>query len=167
MTASAKINLSTEASVSGSPDLGSAVHKFSETFSNLFDNGTGADQINQVFSDTRTLALSTSESLDLAGGLTNGLGAAVTFTKVKAIIVIAAAGNGDNIEVGGAASNALVNWVGDATDVVNVPPGGMFMITAPDATGFAVTASTGDLLKIANADSAASATYTVILLGVE
>lgn len=167
MTASAKINLNFDAAVGGTPDLGSATHKFSELFSNIFANGTGAEQINQVFADTRTLAASTSESLDLAGGLTNALGATVTFTKVKAIAVIADSGNGDNIEVGGAATNAVINWVGDATDVINVPAGGIFLITAPGLAGFAVTAGTGDLLKINNADAGASGTYTIIILGVE
>ena len=167
MSASAKINLSVDASVGGSPDLGSAIHAFVETFSQSFSNGTGAGLISQVFSDIRTLALSSSEDLDLAGSLVNGLGATVTFTAIKGIVVLADAANGGNIEVGGAVSNGFINWVGDATDQIVVEPGGCFALFTPSAGGYAVTAGTGDLLAIANTDGAASANYTLILLGIE
>lgn len=166
MTASAKINLNIEAAVAGAPDQGSAVHKFAELFANSFVDGAGNDQINQVFADTRTLTASTNEDLDLAGGLTNGIGATVTFTSIKAIAIIADSGNGDNIEVGGAATNAFATPFGAATDVVNVPADGKLLLVAPGA-GYAVTASTADLLRISNADGVASASYTIILLGVE
>jgi len=167
MTASAKVNLNIDAAISGSPDLGSAVHSFSETFAQAMANGSGAGQISQVFSDIRTLALSANEDLDLAGSLVNGLGATVTFTAIKGIVVLADAGNGDNIEVGGAAANGLINWVGDASDKIVVEPGGCFALFTPSAAGYAVTAGTGDLLRITNADGAASANYTIILLGIE
>ena len=54
-------------------------------------NGTGSGQASQVFTDTRTLAGSATEDLDLAGSLTNAFGTTLTFTKIKAIIVRAAA----------------------------------------------------------------------------
>jgi hypothetical protein len=167
MTASAKYNISVDAALAGTPDLGSAVHKFTEAFSQTFSDGTGAGQINQVFSDQRTLALGTNEDLDLAGTLVNALGATVTFTAIKGIFVSADSGNGDNIEVGGAATNTMINWVGDATDQVLIEPGGAFAIVTPSAAGYAVTAGTGDLLRITNADGAASATYNIVLLGIE
>lgn len=127
--------------------------------------GTGADQADQLWTDTRTLTASSTEDLDLAGSLVNALGATVTFARVRGIYVEAAAGNTNNVLVGGAASNGLINWVADATDKVVVRPGGFFMIASRDATGYAVTASTGDLLRIGNSGSGTSVTYNIAIVG--
>jgi hypothetical protein len=127
-------------------------------------DGNGANQAQAVFSDQRALGGSSNEELDLAGGLTDVYGATITFTKIKAIFVIAAAANGDNIEVGGSVANGFDAWVGAAGDLVKVRPGGVLALIAAEATAYAVTAGTGDLLKIANAD-AAGATYDIIIVG--
>lgn len=146
-------------------DIGTVSHLVNYTASNTLTNGTGADSANMVWVDTRTLTASSSENLDLAGVLVNALGTTLTFTKIKGIIVAASSANTNNVVIGGNA-NALVNWVGNANDVVNVTPGGIFCLTAPGATAYAVTASTGDILQIANSSSGTSVTYDIILIGV-
>jgi hypothetical protein len=128
-------------------------------------SGVGADQADRLFTDTRTLAASTSESLDLAGVLTDAFGALITFSRINALIIAAAAANTNNVLVGGAAANQFINWVGDPTDIVTVRPGGLLMLVARDTTGYAVTAATGDLLKINNSGAGTSVTYDVIALG--
>lgn len=127
-------------------------------------NGVLANQADLIFHDQRTLGGSANEDLDLAGSLLDAFGATLTFVKIKGLFLFAAAANGDVIEIGGAASNAFINWVGDATDQVRVRPGGAFGLFAPDLTGYAVTAGTGDLLRITNAD-ASSATYDIVIIG--
>lgn len=129
-----------------------------------FANGTGANQANQTFLDTRTLSASANESLDFAGGLSDAFGTVLTMTRIKALIIQAAPGNTNDVLVGGAAANAITSLFGDATDVVKVKPGGMVMFVAPDATGYAVTATTADLLKIANSAAGTSVTYTIAVL---
>jgi hypothetical protein len=133
----------------------------------LLASGTGANQASNVFHDRRTLTASNSENLDLAGSLTNKFGTTLTFTKIKAILIKASSANTNNVLVGGAASNQFINWVSDPTDVIVVRPGGFFMIVAPDSTGYAVTAATGDLLKIANSSAGTSVTYDIIIIGVD
>lgn len=150
-----------------SNDLGNAEHRLSYNPSNQFSDGNALNKAETIFSDTRTLTASSSEDLDLAGGLTDVFGNALTFTKIKALIVVASSGNTNNVQVGGAASNQFINWVANSSDIVNVPPGGMLVLTAPGAAGFAVTPSTGDLLKIANGSSGTSVTYTIILVGTD
>ena len=132
----------------------------------IFDlaNGSGADKANKVYFKTRILGSGASESLDLAGSLADAFGATLTFTKVRVLAIIADAGNTTDVAVGGAASNAWVGMFGDATDKVLVKPGSMFLWIARDAGGGAVVASTGDLLKVADA-GAAGVTYTVIVIG--
>ncbi len=127
-----------------------------------FANGTASGQANRIFRDQRTLADGTNESLDLAGVLTDPFGTVLTFVKVK-VILIENLSTTQTLTVGGAASNQFINWVGTATDTIKIPPGGFFAIAAPVA-GFAVTAATGDLLKVANS-AGASCIYNIIIIG--
>jgi hypothetical protein len=128
-------------------------------------DGTGAGQADRLFSDQRTITASGSESIDLAGSLVDAFGATLTFARIKALYVAAAAGNTNNVLVGGAGSNGFVNWVSDVSDVVVVRPGGVLLLAAPDATAYAVTAATGDLLKIANSGSGTGVTYDIVIIG--
>lgn len=146
-------------------DLGNATLALDVTATHDLASGTGADQADIAFSDRRTLTASATENLDLAGGLTDAFGATLTFARVKAIMVKASSSNTNDVVLGGAASNAFVNWVGDATDTVKVKPGGSFLIVAPNATGYVVTAGTGDILKVANSAGSTSVVYDIIIIG--
>lgn len=161
------ILLRTISNLTGSGDLATPSVPLSKSYSHSLASGTGANQANQIFSDQRTLSASATEDLDLAGSLTNLLGATITFSKVKAIIISAASGNTNDVVVGGAASNDFSPMFADSTDQIVVKPGGMFAIVAPDATGYAVTAGTADILKVANSSSGTSVTYDIIIIGVE
>lgn len=127
-------------------------------------SGTAEDQADLLWHDQRTLAASASETLDLAGGLTNAFGATLTFARVKLMVVAAADGNTNAVQVGGAASNAFVNWVANSSDVVNVMPDGQLWLIAPKA-GYAVTAGTGDQLKIGNSAGGTPVTYDIVIIG--
>ena len=136
-------------------------------FTHLLSSGTGANQASNLYHAERTLTASATENLDLAGSLTNGFGVTLTFTAIKAVLIRAKSTNTNNVQVGGAASNAWATWVADSSDIVSVKPGGTLLIVAPDATGFAVTAATGDILKVANSAGSTSVIYEIIILGVE
>lgn len=127
--------------------------------------GTGANQADRMYAATRTLALSTGEDLDLAGTLTDSFGAVITFARIKAMIFRAAATNVNNVIIGNAASNGFISWVGSATDKLTLRPGGTFALIAPDATAYAVTAATADLLHVLNGGAGTPVTYDVVLIG--
>ena len=129
-----------------------------------YTTGAGANGANELFSDTRTLADNTSENLDLAGSLTNAFGTTVAFARVK-FIYIKNKSTTQVLSIGGAASNQFINWVADATDIIKIRPGGVFLLIAPDATGYPVTAGTGDLLKVANGNAGSSTDYDIIIGG--
>ena len=131
-----------------------------------FTNGNGANQANIAFSDNRSISASSTDSLDLAGGLSDVFGNAITFTEIRGIIVYSDPDNGDTLDIGGAASNGFNSWVGASGDAVILRPGGLFVLMATDADGYAVTADTGDLLDITNNDSGGAATYDIIIMGV-
>lgn len=158
------LKLTLDAVFGQSIDIGTLKHNINYTKTYNIANGTAANQANQIWVDNRSVAASTADSLDLAGALADAFGNTITFTAIKGIIIIAGA-NGDNLVVGGAASNTFINWVSNATDEIVIKPNGMFALFDPSAGGYAVTASTGDILDITNADSAAAATYDIILIG--
>lgn len=157
--------LSINGALTSAIDIGTLTHNINYAKTYSIADGTGADQANMLFVDTRTVALSSSENLDLAGGLTDAFGATITFTKIKGIIIAAAAANTNNVLVGGHATAAFVNFVSDATDVLVVRPGGTIALFANDVTGYAVVATTGDLLKITNSGAGTGVTYDIILIG--
>ena len=128
-------------------------------------SGTGANQADRMYTATRTLAASTGEDLDLAGTLTDAFGAVITFARIKALLFRSAAANANNIIIGNAATNGFISWVGSATDKLTLRPGGFFALVAPDATAYAVTAATADLLHVLNGGAGTSVTYDVALIG--
>ncbi len=127
-------------------------------------DGTGDGQASKIFSDQRTIAASSSENLDLAGGLTDAYGTTITFATIKAIYVKAADTNTNDVVVGAAASNGFVGPFAADDNSVTVKPGGALLIFAPKS-GWAVTASTADILKIANSSSGTGVVYDVVLVG--
>ena len=146
----------------GSTALGTATALFNINQVVAFSEGSAANQAQYLYTAQPTIAASGSSNIDLAGATTDALGATLTCTTVKFIYVKAAAANTNNVLVGGAGSNTFINWVGDATDIVVVKPGGFLLLVAP-GTGYAVTAATGDLLKLANSSSGTGVTADVAI----
>ena len=148
---------------SESLDLSSAAESFNKSYKQSFTNGTAANQANQMFVDTRSVSGSSNDDIDLAGVLVDGLGSTITFTSVKTIVIKAASTNGDALHIG-AGTNPFFSFLGDATDLIKLQPGGLFAITNPEADGYTVTTGTADILRIANQD-AGTASYDIILYG--
>jgi hypothetical protein len=167
MPLTSQINVAVLAELSSLLDLATAQVPLNFTRAVGLANGTAAGQADRIFHDRRTLAASATEDLDLAGSLVDPFGATITFARIKALLVAAAAGNTNNVIVGGAASNQFLTWVGAGTHTVTVRPGGLLALLAggADATGYAVTAGTGDLLRIANSAGGTSVDYDIVLIG--
>jgi hypothetical protein len=128
-------------------------------------SGTGDHAADMMWSDTRTLSASATEDLDLAGSLTGHLGTGtLTFARIKLLYVAAASGNTNNVNVTSPASNGVPLFLA-AGDGIPVKPDGKFVWIAPDATGIAVTASTGDLITFTNSSSGTAVTYDVVIIG--
>lgn len=161
---SVDINAQLQGAYVGANDLGSVSAAMNARRLIRLTEGTGASQADKMFADERTISASSTENLDLAGSLTDPLGVAVTFAKVKAIMIIASASNTNDVVVGGAGSNTFTGPFADATDKVAVKPGGVLMIAHP-GTGWTVTASTGDILMVGNSGSGTSVTYQVVIIG--
>lgn len=163
LSATLKVNLS--ASLASTQDIGSASQSIPLALSQAFANGGAANQALYIFQDTRSVAASTDDDIDLAGSLSDAFGNTLTFATIKAIIVSAASTNGGMLELGGDSSTGVAGLFGATADYINIAPGGFFVISNPSAAGYAVTATSADILRISNADSGAAASYNIIIIG--
>jgi hypothetical protein len=127
-------------------------------------SGTGANQADKIFSDTRTIAASGTDDLDLAGVLIDPLGVAITMARLKGMIVKASASNTNNV-VMGLGTNPITTILGGTTPTLTIRPGGLLALFAPDVVGYVVTASTADILRFANSGAGTGVTYDIILVG--
>jgi hypothetical protein len=166
MALSSTIKLAVAANLTSVQDLGTASAPASLSSSVTLTTGTGAGQADKIFADTRTLAASATEDLDLAAVLTDGLGSTITFARIKAVVVRASAENTNLVQVTRPASNGVPLFMA-AGDGIALRPGETFGVFAgvEDAVGHVVTAGTGDLLTLTNSAGSTSVTYDVIIIG--
>jgi len=123
-------------------------------------NGTGLNQADVLFTDTRSVAAG--EDLDFSGGaLTTAFGATVTIAELKVLIVCADTANTGNIVLGGDAASIL--FLSVATTTTTLKPGACFVYTDPSAAGTTVTNSTADIIQVA--PSAGTQAYSIIVMG--
>jgi hypothetical protein len=150
----------------GNPVVGGAVSTVSrgrQADINLAD-GTGSNQASKTYSAQRTVASATNDDIDLAGGpLVDVMGLALTFLTVKCIVLRSDPANTTNMTVSPAPANGFLGPFGAAAHNVQVRPGGALVFAAPQ-TGWTVTPSTGDLLRVTNA-AGAPAIYTIEIVG--
>jgi hypothetical protein len=161
---SGKIKLDVVAALTGPLDLSAPVDSLAYSHLVEFATGAGVNQANMLWHDQRTLAPSATEDLDLAGVLVNGLGALQTFVRIKALIVAAALGNTNAVNVARSAANGVPIFLA-AGDGIALAPGASFHWDCPNAAGVVVTPATADLITITNAGAGTSVTYDVIVIG--
>jgi|SRR5918993_3027400 hypothetical protein len=165
MTLNSTLALAVFAEQASALDLGSGSFPFRLQRSVQLSSGTGAGQADRVFTDRRTLAASATEDLDLAGVLLDAFGSTITFARIKGLAIAAAATNVNNVVIG---ADATAPWATllNSTGTLTLRPGGSFAAIAGVAdTGYAVTATTGDILQVANSGAGTSVTYDICIIG--
>ncbi|MEV4180183.1 hypothetical protein AB0J28_01890 [Streptosporangium canum] len=153
-----------EAEVTSPLDLSTPTNLISVARQLNLAQGAGAGQADMVWSDQRTIAASGSDALDLAGSLSGPFGGTLTFARIKMVVVLAAGGNANNVNVTMPGSNGVPLFLA-AGDGIAVKPGGAFMWFDPSAAGVAVTAATGDLLTVVNSGAGTPVTYDIHIVG--
>lgn len=147
-----------------STGLERAVSNVGVNLSRGFADGAGAGQAAVLYSARRTLASAASESLDLNGtALTDVFGAPLALTKIKGLIIQALDSNSTNLTIGNVA-NGLSTILGAATQSLVLQPGELLAKITNTAAGYAVTASTADLLQVTNG-SGTAASYDIVIIG--
>jgi hypothetical protein len=164
MPLTSTINFSVNGIHTGVSDLGTPALPFALSSNFTLATGTGAGMADRVFTDTRTLGISATEDLDLAGVLTDAFGALITFVKLKALIIKAAAANTNNVNLSRPAGATGVPLFLAISDGIVIPPGYTFAWFGP-GTGITVTPSTGDLITLTNSGAGTGVTYDVVIIG--
>lgn len=120
------------------------------------------DQADKVYyqSDV-SIALSVTNTYDLAGGIVDAFNQSIVLQQVKAMAFTAPASNTTDLRIGG---GSFSSWLGDASDFVLLRPGGSLFVVAPE-TGYTVTAGTGDELKVTNPSLTVAAQYSMVIIG--
>jgi len=138
----------------------------------MLTDGTTAGKFDRAYMAERTLASAATDSLDVAGGLTDAFGASITMVEIAAIFILnkprlstEVANTTDLTLFGG--SNPFPGILGGTTPTIGpIKPGGFAMLAAGmHASGIgAVVAATGDIVRIVNG-SGASNKYQIGILG--
>lgn len=125
--------------------------------------GTGANQANLLFHDSRSTD-DTGETIDVyAGGSEkNAFGDALTMEAIKLLYVKNTHAT-LTLEILGTAVTGL-DIVADPSDIIELPPGGIFLWTCPTAAGIVTTTNLS--LKFA-CKTAATITFDVAMLGLD
>lgn len=138
-------------------DLTAALEAINFSFSSSYTNGTGENQANALFADTRTLA-ATSESFDL-NAITDTFGATLNFTKIKLLYIKNKSTTaGQTLTIDGDFIASFDNGTGPNHILF---AGGLLLKNEP-ISGLTVTNTTQDTLTLTNS---ASFDYDIILLG--
>lgn len=152
-SANVSVNFSVHDDKSQSGLLATSEFDAQINFALALGEGVGAAQFNLAYMAERTLATGATDSIDLAGVLTDAFGATITAVEVVAIVIMNrqkdGTANTTTLTIGGG-SNPIVGF---ATAVLD--PGSIILLAGGDASGaFVVTAATGDLLQIVNSAGA-------------
>ncbi len=153
-SAGAKLDLSYFLDVDLSEDL-KAEFKIAAS---KWSYGTGANQVNCVFADKRTLADGANETLDLyaSGSLLDVFKQALTMTALK-FLYIKNNSSDATLQILGGSSNDI-GICAATNDIIKIKPGGIFIWIDPSAAGLVIT--TNKNLKIEH-DGTGSSTMDV------
>ena len=157
MALNAQILLSILAHESDAGDISQTLRATPATYALALADGTGANQAQVVWSDARTIAAGGTDSLNLLSLSDTRDGAAVTvaFSQVKAVYVRNTHAT-ESLSVGGSTIGAFAGL--PAVLARTLPPGGVYLATAPSADGFGGSAAQF-------VAPASEVTYEIILIG--
>lgn len=165
MALSGRISSTIGLSLTSAPDIGAASWSSGSGagVAHTLTDGSAANKASKVFEDHSAATL----TYDLDGGaLTTPLGATqAAFSRIVSVRISCPSTNSAPVKLSG--DFILTKYLipgADSLSEVTIPihPGGQFLFVAPDATGVAVTASTGDGLTVTVAGSDA---YDIIIVG--
>jgi hypothetical protein len=131
-------------------------------------DGTTANKADLSYMSERTVASATNDDIDVAGVLADALGNTITAAELVAIFLINkqqdGTANTTDLTIDQTVTNGVVGFLDSSSSIGPIKPGGVFMLAAGDAAGIgAVTASTGDIIRITNSSGAAN-TYQIAIL---
>lgn len=147
-TLSAQFNVSAYTKVINALQTGAAAFKINPSIS--FTNGEAVNQAEVGIALVESITAAGNNDIDLAGVEADAFGDTITFTTIKGLIFEAPSANDSFINVGGEPTNPFLGPFANGSDIIKVEPGGFIVLCNPTAAGWAVTAGTGDILRLNN-----------------
>lgn len=134
---------------------------FAATFATI---GAGAGGFNTLYMADLTVTAASPVSLDLIGSLKQPDGSSsAVFADICAILIInRSTTTGQNLLIGGGSNDVTTIW--GSTGVQTLLPGMVFLLGGAVATGYALVASTADLLKI-DVAAGTAVPFTIAIIG--
>jgi len=160
MALDAQILLSILAHETSSGDIAQTLRATPATYSLGLSNGTGANQAQVVWSDSRTIEAQGDDTPDVRA-LTDDRGT-VSFSAVKLIYIKNTGSVALNL-IGNGDWNTGPQKLPDTSNY-EVPAGGVWLATNPTAAGWAAS-GTEKYVTIHNQSASTAATYEIILIG--
>jgi hypothetical protein len=161
-TLATNIEIRVGGTLSGTVGLATATVPLAVNKQIALANGVGASQADTVYTATYAILTGATESIDLKGSLTTALGAAFTPAKLKAVYIYSQPTNTTALTLFGDVNSVPI--LGTAATTMTLLPGGAFLLVEPPLAGIAVTAATGDIVKIVNG-AGATANVDVVFIG--
>ena len=160
MALNAQIMLSILAHETSAGDLSRTLRATPASYALSLTDGTGANQAQIVWSDSRTV-VSPQETLDLRSLTDTGDGASVTvaFSAVKVLYVRNKATAADNIVT---LSSVFIAYQGLDAGTHIVRSGGLFLCAAPGDDGSTAIIATNNTITISGA---VGAQYDIVIVG--
>ena len=160
MTLDAELLVSIKAREVDAGDVGTKVRITPVDYFLALTDGTGANQAQVVWSDSRTVG-TTAENLSLLSlaDTRNGAAVVVSFTAVKAVFVRNTHAT-NTLLIGGSLLGAFPGLPG--VSFRQLSPGGVYLITSPSDAGFSVSST---LYEARFAGSGGTCTYDIVLIG--
>lgn len=146
-------------------DGGDALFPVQEGLIKDVTNGTGLDQANTVYVDDFSIAASGTMDIDLSGTLIDAHGNTIVMTAVKEILLISSATNTNDVIMGNGGVNSFLGPFAAAANTLTLKPGNRLNVSNYSAAGWAVTAGTGDILRLANSAAGTAVTGTIVIVG--
>lgn len=128
--------------------------------------GTGANQINALFHDSRSLADGANETLDLyaSGALLDPFGDALTLEALKFLYIKNTSDDASLLILGGVTLD--IGICSDTSDIIIIKPSGSFLWMDPSAAGLDLT--TNKNLKLEHDGTGSSAlVYDILAMGLD
>jgi hypothetical protein len=120
-----------------------------------YTDGTGASSANKVYDPGLQTLSGSNHTYDLSGSLTNAIGEAVVFSKVRVLYAKAPSTNTGTVTLftGAAAWNTLI------AGTLTLRPNTELMVKCLEGTAYGVTATSADILTIAGGSGNAYQLY--------
>lgn len=146
----------------GTGDIVTPSQQIATAYDMVLANGVGANQANAFFADTRSLAGSGNETLDLFGGLTDFEGTTLNFIVIRELFIKSnSTSAGETFTL--SSSFMELDVLSGTSPTAILGPSGIFHVQSP-IDGFTVTNTSADSLTITN-DAAGTVTYDIIIIG--